>query len=154
MLADEQTQTLPLEAGSLARFARFCGYADLRRFSKALTDQARLVEKHYARLFEEARRPASDQGNLVFTGTTDDPETLTTLRRMGFTDPADVAETVRGWHFGRRQAVTCPRAREVLTELVPPLLAPSPAARTRTGRSPPSTGRWGACRPPWSCSPS
>ncbi len=123
MLDDEQTQTLPLEAGSLSRFARFCGYADTRRFSKALTDQARLVEKHYARLFEEAADLTSDQGNLVFTGTTDDPETLTTLRRMGFTNPPEVAETVRGWHFGRRQAVTSPRAREVLTELVPLLLS-------------------------------
>ncbi|HEV7909771.1 MAG TPA: bifunctional [glutamine synthetase] adenylyltransferase/[glutamine synthetase]-adenylyl-L-tyrosine phosphorylase, partial [Methylocella sp.] len=30
--------------------------------------------------------------------------------------------TIRGWHFGRRPAVRTPRAREVLTELVPLLL--------------------------------
>jgi glutamate-ammonia-ligase adenylyltransferase len=34
-----------------------------------------------------------------------------------------VAETVRGWHFGRRPAIQSARAREVLTELVPALLA-------------------------------
>ncbi len=32
------------------------------------------------------------------------------------------AETVRGWHFGRRPAVTSPRAREALTEVTPALL--------------------------------
>jgi glutamate-ammonia-ligase adenylyltransferase len=62
-------------------------------------------------------------GNLVFTGTTDDPETLATLERMGFHHPAQTAETVRGWHFGRRAAITSQRAREVLTELTPALLS-------------------------------
>jgi glutamate-ammonia-ligase adenylyltransferase len=52
----------------------------------------------------------------------DDPETLETLRDMGFRDPALAAETVRGWHFGRRPAVQSARAREVLTELAPALL--------------------------------
>ena len=47
---------------------------------------------------------ASDIGNLVFTGTTDDPETLATLQRLGFHEPERAAETVRGWHFGRRPA--------------------------------------------------
>ncbi|WP_293853106.1 bifunctional [glutamine synthetase] adenylyltransferase/[glutamine synthetase]-adenylyl-L-tyrosine phosphorylase [uncultured Alsobacter sp.] len=123
MVADEQTQRLPDDADRLARFAKFCGFPDLKRFSKALTQRALLVEKHYARLFEEGADLSAGEGNLVFTGTTDDPGTLETLRRMGFTDPPLVAETVRGWHFGRRQAVTSARAREVLTELVPPLLA-------------------------------
>ncbi len=123
MVSDEQTQRLPDDEAKLKRFAKFCGYPDLKRFSKALTERALRVEKHYARLFEEGADLSVGEGNLVFTGTSDDPETLTTLRRMGFTDPPAVAETVRGWHFGRRQAVTSPRAREVLTELVPKLLA-------------------------------
>jgi glutamate-ammonia-ligase adenylyltransferase len=123
MVADEQTQRLPVEPDALQRFARFCGYPDARRFSAALTGHAAKVEKHYARLFEEGPELANEEGSLVFTGTTDDPETLETLQRMGFSNPALVAETVRGWHFGRRQAVTSPRAREVLTELVPALLS-------------------------------
>ena len=122
MQADEQTQQLPHEDDKLARFAKFCGYASAASFGKALTAQALKVEGHYARLFEEGGELTAGEGNLVFTGVTDDPETLETLRRMGFTDPALAAETVRGWHFGRRQAVTSPRAREVLTELVPQLL--------------------------------
>ncbi len=123
MVADEQTQRLPSDEEDLKRFARFCGYPNLVAFSQALTHQASIVQGHYALLFEEGPELASDVGNLVFTGTTDDPETLATLQRMGFREPEKAAETVRGWHFGRRSAITSQRAREVLTELTPALLS-------------------------------
>ncbi len=123
MVADEQTQRLPSDEGTLRNFARFCGYGTLAAFSKALISEARRVENHYARLFEEGADLAAREGSLVFTGTSDDPETIETLRRMGFSEPERATETIRGWHFGRRAAVTSPRAREVLTELVPALLS-------------------------------
>jgi len=122
MLHDEQTQRLPSDKDELRQFALFCGYARLDSFSKAVTSHARLVERHYARLFEEGGDLASGEGNLVFTGTSDDPDTLDTLRRMGYRAPEMATETIRGWHFGRRSGVTSPRAREVLTELIPQLL--------------------------------
>jgi glutamate-ammonia-ligase adenylyltransferase len=122
MVADEQTQRLPSEPEELERFARFCGYENEAAFATALTAQMQRVEHHYARLFEHAPGLDSGAGSLVFTGVSDDPETLETLRAMGFVDPARATETVRGWHFGRRAAVQSARAREVLTELVPGLL--------------------------------
>ncbi|MGO8739294.1 bifunctional [glutamine synthetase] adenylyltransferase/[glutamine synthetase]-adenylyl-L-tyrosine phosphorylase [Rhodoblastus sp.] len=122
MLDDQQTQRLPEDETALKNFARFCGYAGTAGFSRDLLRHFRAVEKHYARLFEHAPGLDSRAGNLVFTGAADDPETLETLRDMGFRDPALAAETVRGWHFGRRPAVRGPRAREALTELVPALL--------------------------------
>ena len=122
MREDEQTQRLPADEERMLVFAKFCGYGSVAAFGKALTGHALKVERHYARLFEEGGELATSDGSLVFTGTSDDPDTLQTLRRMGFAQPSEVAETVRGWHFGRRQAVTSPRAREVLTELVPALL--------------------------------
>jgi glutamate-ammonia-ligase adenylyltransferase len=123
MVADEQTQRLPADEERLKGFAKFCGFPTLKAFEKTLTGYARRVQRHYALLFEEGPELASDVGNLVFTGTTDDPETLNTLRRLGFQNPEAAAETVRGWHFGRRPAIQSARAREVLTELVPALLA-------------------------------
>ncbi len=108
---------------ALARFANFCGYARLEAFAAEMTGHLRRVERHYARLFEDAPTLDAEAGNLVFTGVADDPETLTTLRRLGFQRPEEAAETIRGWHFGRRPAVRSARAREVLTELVPALLA-------------------------------
>jgi glutamate-ammonia-ligase adenylyltransferase len=122
MVADEQTQRLPAEPDALARFAKFLGHARVSTFEKQLTRIMRKVEQHYARLFEHAPGLDSSIGSLVFTGVTDDPETLETLKRMGFQNPAVAAELVRGWHFGRRAAVQTSRAREVLTELVPALL--------------------------------
>jgi glutamate-ammonia-ligase adenylyltransferase len=122
MVADEQTQRLPFDRAPLARFARFCGYARPTDFTKELTRHLTRVERHYARLFEDAPELSASAGNLVFTGVVDDPETLATLRSLGFRDPEAAAETIRGWHFGRRAAVRSPRAREVLTELTPALL--------------------------------
>ncbi|SEF69678.1 bifunctional [glutamine synthetase] adenylyltransferase/[glutamine synthetase]-adenylyl-L-tyrosine phosphorylase [Bosea lathyri] len=122
MRHDEQTQTLPKQAADLEAFARFCGYPSTAAFGKALTAHARRVEGHYALLFEEGPSLASEAGTLSFTGTELDPDTLETLQKLGFRDARTAAETVRGWHFGRRAAVTSARAREVLTELTPALL--------------------------------
>jgi glutamate-ammonia-ligase adenylyltransferase len=122
MIADEQTQRLPVDSYELQRFAKFCGYDDLELFAEELSHHLSRVAKHYARLFEASPRLSSATGSLVFTGVADDPETIETLARLGFARPELVAETIRGWHFGRRAAVRSERAREVLTELIPALL--------------------------------
>jgi glutamate-ammonia-ligase adenylyltransferase len=122
MVADEQTQRLPVHDEELERFARFAGYDGVPDFAAALTREAARVQHHYGLLFESSEELASELGDLVFTGPDDDPGTLATLARLGFQDASRTAETVRGWHFGRRPAVTSARAREVLTELVPALL--------------------------------
>ena len=123
MVADEQTQRLPSRDDELSAFARFCGYEDLPAFAADLTARARRIQHHYGLLFEEGPELASELGDLVFTGAAVDPATVATLNRLGFRQAEAAAETVRGWHFGRRAAVTSPRAREVLTELTPALLA-------------------------------
>jgi [glutamine synthetase] adenylyltransferase / [glutamine synthetase]-adenylyl-L-tyrosine phosphorylase len=121
MVEDQQTQRLPSSKAGVDGIALFCGLTP-QAFRKVLTQHFRAVERHYARLFEDAPTLSATKGSLVFTGSTDDPETLKTLKRMGFQRPEVAAETVRGWHFGRRPAIVTPRAREVLTELVPALL--------------------------------
>ena len=121
MIDDEQTQRLPAESRDLDRFAAFCGYRPAA-FREALLGHCHRVEAYYARLFEEADNLDSKLGDLVFTGSDDDPATLQTLRRMGFMFPERAAETIRGWHFGRRQAIRSARARETLTEIVPSIL--------------------------------
>jgi len=123
MIADEQTQRLPVDDKALRRFARFCGYPGLAGFSRDLTTHMRAVERHYARLFETAPGLDAAGGSLVFTGVVDDPDTLATLTRLGFRRPEQATETIRGWHFGRRPALQSARAREVLTELTPALVA-------------------------------
>jgi len=122
MIADEQTQRLPEDREALRRFARFCGLRGIKSFTKEVTHHLDRVAYHYARLFEGAPGLDAALGSLVFTGVGDDPETLETLRQLGYTQPEKITEMVRGWHFGHHSALRGPRAREVLTELVPQLL--------------------------------
>ncbi len=121
MIDDAQTHSLPEDSEGIRRLAVFLGYATPEAFTAALLRHLSNVEKHYARLFEEAPSLARS-GNLVFTGIEDDPETLATLTELGFVGPETVAAAVRGWHHGRYRATRSQRAREILTELVPALL--------------------------------
>ncbi|HTV44486.1 MAG TPA: bifunctional [glutamine synthetase] adenylyltransferase/[glutamine synthetase]-adenylyl-L-tyrosine phosphorylase [Stellaceae bacterium] len=121
MVDDAQTHRLPEDCAGIARIARFLGYRAPGAFTTDLTAHLRSVEQTYAELFEQAPNLAGP-GNLVFTGTEDDPETLETIARLGFAGPPSVAALVRGWHYGRMRATRSQRVREILTELVPELL--------------------------------
>jgi glutamate-ammonia-ligase adenylyltransferase len=121
MIDDAQTHTIPADREGVRRLAVFLGYATAEDFSVALTRRLELVETYYAGLFEESPS-LSAPGNLVFTGSDDDPDTLATLSRLGFADAPATARIIRSWHHGRYRATRSQRARELLTELVPILL--------------------------------
>jgi glutamate-ammonia-ligase adenylyltransferase len=127
MVDDQQTQTLPEYGPALDRVALFNGHTDTAEFEATLRFHLGRVEDHYAELFEEApslgAADAGVTGSLVFTGTEDDPETVLTLERMGFSDGSAVSAQIRAWHHGRYRATRSARARELLTELMPRLLA-------------------------------
>lgn len=122
MVADEQSHVLPETAEGLERIARMMGHRGLADFRSELVATMRLVETHYAALFEAAPDLSGESGNLVFTGEDDDPATLETLSRLGFRQPSQVISTIRGWHYGRIPAVRTAQARELLTELTPSLI--------------------------------
>jgi glutamate-ammonia-ligase adenylyltransferase len=121
MVDDAQTHALPPDRAGIGRIAVFLGYSRTEDFVAELHSRLTSVERHYAELFEHAPTLAGP-GNLVFTGTEDDRETLQTLAQLGFAEPAAVAALVRSWHHGRMRATRSQRAREILTELVPDLL--------------------------------
>jgi len=124
MIADEQTHALPRDDGELACVAQFAGYETTAEFASVLSRHLSAVEGHYAALFEDVPELTSARagGNLVFTGDSDDPETLRTLERMGFENPSAVTSTVRAWHYGRHRATRTAAARARLTEFLPALL--------------------------------
>ncbi|HYC65478.1 MAG TPA: bifunctional [glutamine synthetase] adenylyltransferase/[glutamine synthetase]-adenylyl-L-tyrosine phosphorylase, partial [Reyranellaceae bacterium] len=122
MIADQQTHSLPEDAAGIAAVATFLGYDSAEAFETELLATLRRVESHYAHLFEEAPSLAGPDGNLVFTGTDDDPGTLETLRTLGFRDTSSASGIVRRWHHGRYRSTATARARELLTELMPGLL--------------------------------
>ncbi|MCP4327427.1 MAG: bifunctional [glutamine synthetase] adenylyltransferase/[glutamine synthetase]-adenylyl-L-tyrosine phosphorylase [Alphaproteobacteria bacterium] len=122
MIDDRQTQTLPSDDAGLTALAVFLGYPDGEALETALLQNMRAVEEQYAQLFEEAPS-LSGPGNLVFTGSEDDPGTLATLTEMGYADPRSVAAVIRGWHHGRYRATRNNRTRQILTALMPALLS-------------------------------
>jgi [glutamine synthetase] adenylyltransferase / [glutamine synthetase]-adenylyl-L-tyrosine phosphorylase len=124
MIADEQTHSLPSDPGKFEQVAHFAGFADGEALSRELMKWLETVQRHYAALFERVPGLSlkTGPGNLVFTGDSDDPATVETLRGMGFSSPSSVISTVRGWHFGRYPAMRSARARERLTEFTPNLL--------------------------------
>jgi glutamate-ammonia-ligase adenylyltransferase len=94
----------------------------LQSFDAAITRTLKAVNARYAELFPEEEQLSSRFGSLVFTGVDDDPETLATLKRMGFSSPAGVAKTIRAWHHGHIPATATERGRELFTRLAPRLL--------------------------------
>ncbi|MGO1118042.1 bifunctional [glutamine synthetase] adenylyltransferase/[glutamine synthetase]-adenylyl-L-tyrosine phosphorylase [Rhodovibrionaceae bacterium A322] len=121
MINDQQTHSLPEAEGEVDSLAVFMGYDDSARFRQDLVSHLRRVENHYAELFEEAPS-LSDSGSLVFTGAEPDPDTTKTLTELGYSDPEQVFNLVRGWHHGRYRSTRSVRARELLTEMMPQLL--------------------------------
>lgn len=122
MVNDEQTHTLPASDADRARVAALSGFADLAAFDHAVEAVREGVNARYGVLFADDEDLSSEFGSLVFTGVEDDPETLATLGRMGFTQPSGVAAQVRGWHHGRIAATRTARGRELFTRLAPRLL--------------------------------
>ena len=122
MLDDEQTHTLPAEAVRRGAVAALAGEADLAAFDHGVEALLIGVNRTYGELFEGEEALSSPYGSLVFTGVENDPETLATLARMGFTEPAGVADTIRSWHHGRIPATRSARGRELFTRLAPRLL--------------------------------
>lgn len=123
MLDDEQTHKLPADPLRRARVATLSGHKDVTDLDTQIRTCRLLVRARVRELFPESAALSSDIGSLVFTGVDDDPETLETLRKLGFKDPSRVAKSVRGWHHGRVPATRTARARELLTALTPDLLA-------------------------------
>lgn len=122
MLHDEQTHRLPESDADRRRVAALSGAPDLRRFDAQVTRLLKQVNLRYGELFSDGEDLSSTFGSLVFTGVEDDPETLATLARMGFSNPAQVAATIRSWHHGHINATRTERGRELFTQLAPRLL--------------------------------
>ena len=122
MLRDEQTHVMPATSEEVAIIGRLMGEPDLRAFETEYRAALERVVGYYSELFTEGESLGADGGNLVFTGSDDDPGTIETLSAMGFKDPSKAIETVRKWHYGSYAATRAAAARAHLTELLPALL--------------------------------
>lgn len=123
MRADQQTHTLPTDDAGMLELARFMGFASVTKFTRTLSRHLWRVHHHFTRAFEHTAAPLSGGSKLVFTGVEHDPDTLAELRRMGFSQPEVISSAIQDWHKGNRRCTRTKRSRELLTELVPEILA-------------------------------
>lgn len=122
MVDDQQTHSMPTEADKLKQIALFCGYDSQAAFEKTLLDTLTRVHAIFSASFRSGQALSDEGGNLVFTGVSNDPETLQTLTNMGFFAPERVSEMIMGWHHGSHRCTRSKRARELITELMPRIL--------------------------------
>ena len=143
----------PSDAAGIARLAAFLGYPRRRGLRSRAAAPRCAGREPLRRLFEEAPSLAGPGGNLVFTGTDDDPGDAgdpgaAGLRRSGG-GRGDGARLASRPHPRHAQ----PRARELLTELMPGTAARfGGTARPRHGAAALRPVPVAACRPACSCS--
>ncbi|HET6197487.1 MAG TPA: glutamine-synthetase adenylyltransferase, partial [Acetobacteraceae bacterium] len=127
MTADRQVHELPQRPAEMERFATFMGYPDAAAFAADLLYRLSQVGARYAEVFElvpELLTPAASGLELDFSGVDAAPEaTDRALRRLGFDNPGRIVTAVRGWQAGHVRALRSARARELLGQLLPLVLA-------------------------------
>jgi glutamate-ammonia-ligase adenylyltransferase len=127
MTADRQVHELPQRPEELARFATFMGYTDVTEFAAELLRHLHQVRARYAEVFElvpELLAPAEPGLELDFSGPGAAPtETAAALRTLGFGNTERIVAAVRGWQAGHVRALRSARARELLAQLLPRILA-------------------------------
>jgi len=123
MVSDAQTHTMPDNEEGLENIAHFSGYKERSLFEKDLLGYLHAVHDIYSASFKSEGDLGDAGGNLVFTGVSSDPETVKTLEQMGYKQAERLCEIIMGWHHGQKRCTRTKRARELLTELMPSLLA-------------------------------
>lgn len=127
MVHDRQTHALPERPADLDRIAVFLGYPDATAFAEALLDQLARVRRRYAQVFEsvpDLLEGAAGGPMLDFRGDGPPPdETLAALRDLGYQAIDRIVTTVRGWQAGHVRAMRSMRARDLMTTMLPLVLA-------------------------------
>ena len=117
MLNDEHTHTLSKNDETRDKVAALCGYDTLSDFDASVRELRKLVNGYFADLFRETEQLPGVTGNLVFTGVDDDPGTLETLSKLGFSNPSSVIADFQNWHRGGIRATRSQRGRHLLTAM-------------------------------------
>ncbi len=121
MIADQQTQTLPSDEAGMERLAVFMGFDDIGEFRETLLGHLAQVEARFSDLFEDAPDP-EDREALDFGSDEPDARTATLLDQFGYRDVPNTYRRLRRWHVGDLAATQEDREKNLLVELVSPLV--------------------------------
>ncbi|MSP01814.1 MAG: bifunctional [glutamine synthetase] adenylyltransferase/[glutamine synthetase]-adenylyl-L-tyrosine phosphorylase [Acetobacteraceae bacterium] len=133
MVNDRQTHVLPEKPDELTRIALFLGLPDAASFARKLIHQLARVRTQYRAVFEVLPSPLYETSagpELDFRG--DDPSppaTIAALKALGFGTPERIVARVRAWQTGHVRALRSARARDLMDQMLPTILA-------RIGRQP------------------
>lgn len=120
MVADQQTHALPPEWAAIDQVARLDGLPDADTLLTEITTITEAVGQRYDALIA-ASVGASSPVAVAAPATAD---TLTEeLSRLGFADPAAVAERIHGWTSGRMRALRSEAAHAAFDAIRPQLIA-------------------------------
>jgi len=123
MVADRQTHSLPDTPEGVVRFASFMGVS-AERFAARLLGHLKRVQTRYREMFEPLRETETLPQALDLRGAKEPPPAaLAAIAELGFAHPAAAAAAVQGWQTGRLRAVRSERARALLFQLLPQILA-------------------------------
>lgn len=127
MVNDEQTHSLPKDLEKMEEIAKFCGFENKDIFINKFIEKISIVQKYYSKLFETSPELTAnlggENGSLIFTGASNHPDTLDTLKKLNYQEPEKISEVIRGWHYGRYNCTEKARSRAVLTKLIPSIVA-------------------------------
>lgn len=101
---------------------RRCQGGDLTAFDARIRATLQEVHALFSAQFEDGESLATDAGSLVLTGVEPTPDTIATLTRLGFEDPAQVWTRLSGWAAGRARAARTERARRLFSRFAPRLV--------------------------------
>ena len=128
MVADQQTHSLPLNPEALDSVARLDGLPDGAALVAELAAITEQVGQRYDALIA-ASAGASGQPAPLPAASGD--ALVSELQRLGFSDPAGLAERIEGWTSGRMRALRSDAARLAFDAIQPQLLAALAAAPER-----------------------
>jgi glutamate-ammonia-ligase adenylyltransferase len=122
MVADEQTHTLPEDVEAMEGFARFLGYRNRATFATELLGHLRIVQGHYAKLFEGDPTGTAKLPEIDVLAGPEDPSLLAHLAQLGFKQPIMVAQTVQQWQVADYRVFRGDATRQAFVAFVPALI--------------------------------
>lgn len=122
MVADQQTQLLPLDPAALDNVARLDGLPDGAALVADLQQVCEAVGERYDRLIA---RHGDDGGTVAMPAGED---LAPDLSRLGFADPEGVAARIESWRSGKLRALRTDAARAAFDAIQPALLSAFAAA--------------------------
>jgi [glutamine synthetase] adenylyltransferase / [glutamine synthetase]-adenylyl-L-tyrosine phosphorylase len=122
MMSDEQTHTLPEDAGAVERFANFFGYENRAAFARDLLGQLNIVQGHYEKLFEGDPTGTVKLPDINYAAGPEDKRLLEHLTTLGFKKPVAVAGTLQLWMAGDYRVLRNEATKAAFVEFVPGLI--------------------------------